>query len=309
MSIALLTDPNIENKPFLNIYCPTVTSYTVNGLNGSNFGGTTNVNNLNISGSVTGFTGGSTGATGPTGSVGPTGSGVGPTGSTGPTGGIGPTGAGVGPTGPTGSSGVGVTGPTGNTGHTGANGIGSTGPTGSQGIQGIIGPTGSNGIAGPTGSQGIQGIAGPTGAIGPTGASGGGGGSTGTFLPVLTFSTSTGSVSYALQAGRYAISGNIVHFSVDLIVSSIGATGTSVGTARIGGFPVSAVSSNPPNTVAINYYNSITVVTALNGVFQVGLPNLLTLFDGNQGLQAAAFVGGGIVNPSQMQFNGFYFTS
>jgi hypothetical protein len=63
MSLAILMDPNYENKPFLNTY-----SITVNSENGGVIGGTLTLNNLTVNGESN--VGGSTGPTGPTGSTG-----------------------------------------------------------------------------------------------------------------------------------------------------------------------------------------------------------------------------------------------
>ena len=218
----------------------------------------------------TGPTGsGSTGPTGSTGQIGPTGTQgiVGPTGPTGTQGIIGqtgPTGAqGIaGPTGPTGTQGIvgptgpigiiGPTGPTGSgsTGPTGAvgptgSGAGPTGPTGTQGIIGPTGPTGAQGIAGPTGPTGTQGIIGPTGPtgtqgiIGPTGATGPG--------PVVTIlDTSSGSVSYVLNASP----SNGYSESVRML--------TKFGDNVVVTAPKGTANITPTNNIRTFYYDSVS---------------------------------------------------
>lgn len=64
---------------------------------------------------------------------------------------------------------------------------GETGPTGPQGIQGIQGNTG------PTGPQGIQGNTGPTGPSGIVGDY------------VISFNGITGTVTFAVDGGFYAV--------------------------------------------------------------------------------------------------------
>ena len=76
----------------------------------------------------------------------------------------------------------------------------------------------------------------------------------GTFVPTITGSTTTGTATYSVQAGRYTKIGRMVHIEIYLTWTG----GTGAGDLRISGLPFNA-SSSPAiySGPAVNYWNSI----------------------------------------------------
>jgi len=79
----------------------------------------------------------------------------------------------------------------------------------------------------------------------------------GTFTPTIAGSTTAGTATYSVQAGRYTKIGNQVSISIDLSWSS----GTGTGNIQITGLPFTNVSNN--NAVSFGYVDGISL-TALN---------------------------------------------
>ena len=292
-TIADLLNPNIDQKPTLNIYAQSVNSNNV-----KIYGISAPSNYLSIDADHNIVDGapvfvGVTGSTGPTGSTGSTGA-TGHTGSTGSTGSVGPTGSPGGITGNTGSTGAtgpigsGLTGSTGSTGPTGTNGI--TGPTGASGPTGPTGPSGG----GPTGSTGATGPQGPTGSGGITPVQG-------TFTPKLLFNgVDTGS-TYHQNDGKYTKISNVVNFSFVLFINNY-VPGVGPQSASIGNF-VDAVVTNPVTTITTTIYP--TLVTP-NTIFGSAAGFALSLNDYTTGnpLDSSAFQ-----NNSKIVCSGFYYTT
>lgn len=133
--------------------------------------------------------------------------------------------------------------------------------------------------------------------------------STGTFTPTLTFSTSTGTITYVSQAGKYTQQGNIVNFICTVAVSGIG---TSSGTLRVSNFPFTiATQANLAMDVAMQTSGAITYAAGCTQTWALGLQGTTTFVPacGGSNTNSATFTDASIGGTFTLTLCGFYFTS
>lgn len=127
----------------------------------------------------------------------------------------------------------------------------------------------------------------------------------GTFTPVLNFGGATTGITYSVQSGRYSQIGNILHYKINLSLTSVG---SATGAATLTGFPVTAANDNTNNYQVITDMANI----APTGVMSIGVTANST---------SASFIyttTAGVVsnstnatwnNNTVIVFSGWYFTS
>ncbi len=127
----------------------------------------------------------------------------------------------------------------------------------------------------------------------------------GTFTPAVAFGGSSTGVTYAAQTGEYTQIGNVVYYSIALILTS---KGSQTGNATITGFPVS-VGGNPAMT-AINYFGDITLTSLYtNMAGYLASTTIMSLFQAGSTQSEAYVTDAMFSNGSSLYFLGFYFTS
>ncbi len=135
---------------------------------------------------------------------------------------------------------------------------------------------------------------------------------TGTWSPIITGSSANpGSISYAFQVGEYTRIGNIVFYSLRVIVSAL-TIGAASGQLQISGPPITAVNTtaNDPGAVAIIQNISIDVGTSYVAGRIVHNTQLINLNE-------MSTTGGSIVtmsitnltSTSDITISGFYFSA
>jgi hypothetical protein len=93
------------------------------------------------------------------------------------------------------------------------------------------------------------------------------------FTPAVAFGGGTTGITYTLQVGRYVVNGNVVTFTINIVLSS---KGSSTGAATITGLPVAAANvANVAPTFAV-YPNGMAVTVTQLPIGLV-LPNATTL--------------------------------
>lgn len=127
----------------------------------------------------------------------------------------------------------------------------------------------------------------------------------GTFTPAIAFGGSSTGVTYSSQTGEYTRIGNVIYYSVAIILSSKGA---QTGNATITGFPVT-VGGNPSMT-AINYFSGITLTALYTNIAgYLAATTVMSLFQSASTQNAAAITDVMFSNGSQLYFSGMYFIS
>jgi len=130
---------------------------------------------------------------------------------------------------------------------------------------------------------------------------------TGTFTPAIAFGGSSTGITYSVQYGEYTQIGNVVYFSISVVLSS---KGSQTGNATLTGLPV---------TTGPAAGNLIMMAASSNITFNVGYSNMI-FNPGNSGTLAflsqmgtaqgyAALTNTNFANNSEFEVVGLYFTS
>lgn len=122
-----------------------------------------------------------------------------------------------------------------------------------------------------------------------------------TFTPVLKFGGGTTGITYTTQSGNYKSAGGILHFTINLVLSS---KGSSTGSATITGMPVTSTNTG------INYflcsqtgitYASGTIIATLNAsATTLNIQNLIS------STGETAFTDAAFTNTSVLRISGSY---
>lgn len=131
----------------------------------------------------------------------------------------------------------------------------------------------------------------------------------GTFTPVLRFGGASVGITYSSQFGQYNQVGNVVYFSIQIILTS---KGSSTGTASISGFPVTSSSTSGNVSFPIPFMYKITLTATYTQMYSaVGNSSVIcTLAQANAIGSASVVVDNtSFANDSVIGFQGFYFTS
>lgn len=131
------------------------------------------------------------------------------------------------------------------------------------------------------------------------------GSSSGSFTPILQFGGSSTGITYLAQNGAYSSFGNIVFFSINIILSS---KGSSVGVATVAGLPIPASGATVLNTANISAANNLFFATSpLVASIQTGsVINLIRIVSGASEVQLDDT---NFVNNTAFAISGFYFTN
>jgi len=127
----------------------------------------------------------------------------------------------------------------------------------------------------------------------------------GTFTPVLNFGGATTGITYSVQSGRYSQIGNILHYKINMALSSVG---SATGAATITGFPVASANDN------INNYQAITDLANVTptGIMSIGVTANTTssslIYTSVAGVVTTA-TNTTFTNTTTLVFSGWYFTS
>lgn len=137
---------------------------------------------------------------------------------------------------------------------------------------------------------------------------GSGGGSTGTFIPILYLGGVASDATYSTNIGEYFTIGNIVFFTIDLIFTS---KGTSIaGLAQIGPLPfTSGGGLFIPFFIAYANLSIASGAYTCTGLKVGGSPPYVNLSRSSMSSGNGSFVYDDLNNNSSFYIQGFYFTS
>lgn len=124
-------------------------------------------------------------------------------------------------------------------------------------------------------------------------------GSTSTFTPVLEFGGGTTGITYSTQTGGYSQLGNLVFFTLAIVLTS---KGSSTGAATITGLPVSAARAA---VFALDPQN-ITYASTVLSTVGVSTPTTLNLYQSVSGSPHAALDDTNFSNTSSLIISGVY---
>ena len=131
--------------------------------------------------------------------------------------------------------------------------------------------------------------------------------SEGTFTPTLRGSATAGTQTYSYQVGAYRRVGNVVHFSVNILLTAFDAA--TAGSLQIAGLPFTARNTTNMNTpVAVGkwkfnidagYTCVVAEVTANSTVVQIG--------EGGDNVAISNLIAANATNDAQISVAGSYF--
>lgn len=127
-----------------------------------------------------------------------------------------------------------------------------------------------------------------------------------TYTPVLTFGGGSTGITYTTQLGRYTRIGNVVYYSINIVLSS---KGSSTGTATIS-LPIANGGGTLANA-ACSAFSGVTLDATYNFVGATIQSTSLVLTESST-VAGAAFSGINnthLSNTASFYFNGFYFTN
>jgi hypothetical protein len=125
------------------------------------------------------------------------------------------------------------------------------------------------------------------------------------WTPTLSFGGGSTGIIYNIADGTYQVMGNLVFYTGSIKLTS---KGTDVGTARIGGLPLNAVSpaGRQMGSIAVSAITLTAGYTYLWVMNEVTTKNLL-IEVGGSGANQYNLTDTGFANNSELTVNGFYF--
>lgn len=126
----------------------------------------------------------------------------------------------------------------------------------------------------------------------------------GTFTPAIAFGGASVGVTYGTQVGRYLKTGNVVHFSLFITLTS---KGSSTGSATITPLPFAAVDSN--GVMPIGLFQNVTQAGTMGLTANTNSSTGLTLYYYTSGGAAVNLADTNFANNSTVGITGLYFTS
>jgi hypothetical protein len=128
---------------------------------------------------------------------------------------------------------------------------------------------------------------------------------------VLSFGGATTGITYSTQSGAYTRIGNIVHFNMNIALSSVG---SASGAAAIGGLPYATTASTYSWAGTADSTTLLgSTVYASFGMYNVGstTSSLFVAFPNgaNNSTNAAQLTNANFTSASNLFVDGFYFTT
>ena len=125
-----------------------------------------------------------------------------------------------------------------------------------------------------------------------------------TFTPVLNFGGATTGITYTIQLGRYSQAGNIVTFSIEILLSN---KGSATGSATITGLPVTSAATIKQGFVP-GYWSNITLTALYTGLsaYVGAASTTLNLSITGSGQTASTALDSMFANTSYIIMNGSY---
>jgi len=128
----------------------------------------------------------------------------------------------------------------------------------------------------------------------------------GTFTTGVAFGGGTTGITYSTQIGQYTQIGNVIYFTIVLVLSN---KGSSTGAATITGFPVS--NGGQTCQIIITQFANLTLSASNTYAYittSAGTAFAVNQFNPSTGT-GAALSNTAFVNNTNLQFQGFYYTS
>ncbi len=128
----------------------------------------------------------------------------------------------------------------------------------------------------------------------------------GTYTPVLAFNSASVGITYTTQLGRYTQIGNVVYFSIEIILSS---KGSSTGAASIS-LPIGN-GGGTISSAAAAIFNGVTLSASYNWVGASVQSSALVLTESSTvaGAPNSAILDSMLSNTFAILMNGFYYTN